>query len=1582
MASSFHTPNPKAGVTKCGALVLSAALGLTLLQGAALPAAAESLAVGSNLDVVDFGDAASEAAHAFVSDRSDISGPQLGDTARVAKPHSPAQIKTGELRFNVKVDPLAQNYLTVKFWGSDPSGLKTIAYINGEQIGYRRSGDYEALNIGTGMPAAGRFEYNTIMLPLNMTQGESEVEITLRSYDGGFSKAVTTDSRAYYKAYTHTAPQVDLTGEQQGSTAKATVAPALTDEQKQAQINGYTAGQVKLFNDYSAKVDKDANGRLSIVRYQDELRFYAQAINQSWSPAQTPEQKKAALQRVFKSVDNHTRDYYGNIRLLGSGGHQSDWGGYYGALGEALYVVENLIADNGILGQEAFREYLAQPFVTNTVDGQFSLAGTDWSGGELSRGEAWERVLKANFDFSRSRLSYIYNQIMYTYEGAWEASEGLRVIGSSFYEGKERSNKILLESLGAQPFLGEEVLLGPDGRDLDLYHSLFYHDQSVRYTEDYLQVVMKGHAKSKLKDDGSVVRRLPLGEHFTGITEAGLTRENGYVGNYGEAANYMPEHFFRTLGHAGDEALNDAILKLAVKNLHARGYTRYADTDDQGNRILRMEQVTDERNASYRGVEAYATRVSEGKAMLFASLEKYMADNPGKYEGSEWQETWTYAAEAVGFAQQQLIDNQFFNNFGSIKNKVDYRLADTYRYVTETRAQNPRFGKTAAGVVHPQTDFNQYSTEELARLDVRPEDYEQFAWVDVDNNYVSLRDGNVRIFGALNERNRGFAGNGRLHVMNGDHDNVVQVATNGEFRSQDYYTRMDSIDVDFMEDQLAADNAAPQALAGEIAPITFQPGVGTVNRDNFEADTPYSGYADLLTSRYGQYFFAFNTTRAEYKNEREYDVELPSGYSGNTVLDLVTGQDLPVNAGKVKVSAKSAVVLKLGTAADPAPKPSHVDFVTALPGNGSVTVSWKPAAGAERYRVSRSTSENGEYSIITDTVTGTHFEDKSADNGGDYFYKVAAVNAAGSGWGSYATKAAVGTPLSGELQHGFRDDILGGATAGKVQILGNKVTVDGGAGAGLGVGDDNRLLERDITESLQFTSKPASGSAHISAKLDSASGPATGLMIRDQLLADTRYIYFGADASGNLVLQNRTRDSKHDWQDQLRSPLNAGITGYTAAKTPYLKLVRHFQTHNVDAFASADGAAWEKVGTLFTPFPETVHAGLATTGKASFQHVQVKELNDDAISVSGSRTADQVTLSWNKPDHAVGFEVFRTDNAETAKADPLASPEGWTPVAQLDATVTKDQLRTGTVFYKVAGTRPDGTRWSSERATVLSAEPLADVLARARAVDKAAYTQGSYYQYSTELSRVESAAAEPDSDLAVLVDRLYDAAALLVSVNTLLHEIEIQKPWAKASTPSWDKQGDGFFNAWRMFDGDVTTFTDTTAKVSWLDINPGDGRMLAVDALRVHPRATLAARATGTKFQGSNDGGITWETFYTLPALKDNAWFEVSLPQGVAYKQLRILDDHDGRLNLAEVDFKQWTTDTTLISALQVQVEGLDPAAYTTGSWTTVQEAMAGAKAVAANSASTQAQLDAAGQAVLEALKALEPVVRAIYGLR
>ncbi|MDQ0060495.1 hypothetical protein J2T14_002667 [Paenibacillus harenae] len=1346
--------------------------------------AAEEPNANGYLDKIIFGNYESENAHNFKGDFTSVITGFLGEPARVSNPKVPAAGQGGDLTFTMKVDPSLRNYLTVKFSGEESSsGYTSMVNINGELFGFFASGDYEPINKGWTLP--NRFYYNTIMLPLESTAGKETVEITIQSWGNSSSS-----SRGYYNAYTHTQAYINVDGEKQGYKFKADqnpdtmLPPDLTDEEKQAKIDGYTQSNINLFNSLTAKVDAGAGGKMSIIRYQDELKFYASALKYSWSPVKTPEEKKAALQRIFKTIDNHVKDYYGNTRLLLRGGHQGDWGGYYGALGEAMYIVENLIKDNSIYGEAAFNAYLDEQFVTGTLEGEFSLAGVDWNGGELTRREAWERVLKANFDFARTRLSYIYNQVLYTYEGAWEAHEGLRLIGSEFFEGKERSHQILLESLGIRPFLGEEVLVGPSGEQLDLYHSLFYHDAQAQFTDDFVHIVGKGLAKSKLDAEGNVVRRLPYGKHYTGLTEAGLTRENGYVANYGEAANYVLNYYYKTLNHAGDEVINDEILKAALKSIHARGFTRHSSLDGDGKRVMRAEQVTDERNSGLTGFPAYGARMGTGMGMQYASLEMTMAQNEQRYSGPEWDKYWQYAKEAVGFVQQQLADRQFLHvdDFGGrgTNSSPNYLLSETYKYVTADRANYSRFGdKVMTGAVLPQTDLDSYKPEEIAALGVNPDDYERFAWADIDNLYVSVKDGDFRMFGALYYRNRGTTSSGRLHVLSDNYDRMVQIATNNRFRYEDYYIRPDNIDWDFQSDRSGNWAGVPQGLTGEVAPASYQPGVGTVNRDNMEVDNPYSGYPELQTSRYGKYFMVFNTTRDEYGNKQTFEVELPTDFSGSLVLDLVSGTNIPVVNGKVTVAPKTAMVLKLNSDFELAQKPLHVDFVQALSGNGYAGVSWKTTSGGQTYTVKRSETEDGAYETIASGVTGNYYKDTAVQNGNVYYYKVAAVNENGSGWDSWRAEADLTASASDDAQ--WRSDALTGTT-GSASIDGSSVVISGVNGTGLGQGDDYNIYNRDINDSLHFVNRVATGSSTISAKIEGASGEVSGIMMRDRLTADkARYIYFGADENGNLVLQSRTRVSFIQWSGETASPKIVKIQGYTAAEYPYVKLMRGHDSQTVYAFVSKDGTAWTYVAKMLTLLPFAYYTGVVASDSAQFGNVTVTETPQGALSPFVAKVHDQATLYWNKPKQASWFNLYRTTDAAAGETDPELKPGTAEPVdgspwslvlsGTRATSYQETNFRSGGVYYKILPIHADGSAQPFYSASV-SADPIEVVMQNAESLPASVYTKASFYRFHRELDRIKAEMLKPDADKVMLINEIYDARNLLVPYTTSLYSFE------------------------------------------------------------------------------------------------------------------------------------------------------------------------------------------------------------------
>ncbi|XEC96036.1 LamG-like jellyroll fold domain-containing protein [Paenibacillus tarimensis] len=1577
------------------AVCLAAVMLLQLIVPAAMDRAnaanEDAVPVESNgyLDKLDFGDTVSESDHNFRGDFTSVITGFMGETARVSNPLVPQEGQGGDLTFTMKVDPYLRNYFTLKLAGEDnTSGYNSVVNINGEQVGYLRHGDYEAVSKGWWLP--NRFYYNTVMLPLESTYGKETVEITIRTLYQW--RDVTNSSRGFYNAYTHTQAHLNVEGEQQGykfregQNPDTIVAADLTNEEKQARIDGYMQNMINLFNNYSAKVDSNAGGKLSIIRYQDELKFYASALKYSWSPAQTPEEKQAALQRIFKTIDNHVKDYYRNTRQVLRGGHQGDWGGYYSALGEALYIVENLIKDDTIYGEAAFNAFLDEPFVTGTTEGEFSLAGVDWEGGELTRREAWERALKANFDFARSRLSYIYNQMLYTYEGAWEAHVGLGIIGSPFFEGKERSHQILLESLGIRPFLGEEVLVGPNGEELDVYHSLFYHDGQAHFTDDYIHIIGKGLAKSKLDENGDVVRRKPYGEHYYGLTEAGLTRENGYVANYGEAANYILNYYYKTLDHAGDEEINDELLKAALKNMHARGFVRYSSLDGDGKRVMRAEQMTDERNQTLTGFHAYGARVGLGMTMHYASLEMTMAQNEERYSGPEWDEYWQYAKEAVGFAQQQLADRQLFNanDFGNsgTNSGRNFRLAETYKYVTAERANYSRFGGSVmAGVVLPHTDFDYYRPEEIAALSVNPDDYEQFAWADIDNLYLSVKDGDFRLFGALFYRNKGSVSNGRLNVMKDNYSHVVQIATNNRFRYEDYYLRPDDIDTDYMSDQGVIAGGAPQALIGEVGPISYQPGVGTVNRDNHEPDTPYSGYPELQTSRYGKYFMIFNTTREEYGNTRTFDVELPADFSGSSVLDLVSGTNVPVVGGKVTIAPKSAMVLKLTSDIELAPKPFHVDFVNALAGNGYVGVSWKTTSGGQSYTIKRSETENGEYETIATGVTGNYYKDTAAQNGKVYYYKVAAVNENGAGWDSWRAKVDLTAPVSGNADTSWRDDRLGG-TAGSAVIDGSSISIGSVGGAGLGEGDDYNIYKRDINDSLHVVSQVAAGNSTISAKLNSAAGEASGIMMRDRLTeGKARYIYFGADESGNLVLQNRTRVSMHQWSNQVVSPMNANIEGYTAAEYPYIKLVRDHDSQTVYAFVSKDGADWNYVTKMMTLLPYAYYTGVVAAGEAEFSEVAVTEIPEGIVTPFTVRVKDQVTLHWNKPKQASWFNVYRTYDEEAGLTDPVFKPgttelEDGSPWEEVltgtRETSFQDALRFGSVHYKVMAVHGDGSPQPFSAAASASADSIDFVLEEAESLPASDYTKVSFYLFHKELDRIKAELAKPEADEQALVNEIYDVKKLLVSVRTLLTKVKMAPSMVRASEKFW--RNDNISeeeNGWYLFDENPDTIAHTRSAVSWVGVDFGAGNEKVIDTFRYLPRRDITSRANNTVFRGSNDG-VNWTDLHRITGVAEYKWYSAMNPDTTPYRNIRIYDDHNGFVNFEEIEFLEIAVDKTLLTLLlEEAAAAVDAGVYTEDSLQALDQERVSAAAVLDNADATQAEVDAADNRLLAALDAL-----------
>lgn len=133
-------------------------------------------------DVMVFANTASEKAHQLTAVQSEKSIGALNEPARILLPLQQASWQGGNVSFTMKVDPVKQNYITVRLWGSDVNTTRLYIICNGKQIGYRHLGDIDMLDIGSEAPFYNeRFFYNTSPLPLSITKGKRTVEVKICS---------------------------------------------------------------------------------------------------------------------------------------------------------------------------------------------------------------------------------------------------------------------------------------------------------------------------------------------------------------------------------------------------------------------------------------------------------------------------------------------------------------------------------------------------------------------------------------------------------------------------------------------------------------------------------------------------------------------------------------------------------------------------------------------------------------------------------------------------------------------------------------------------------------------------------------------------------------------------------------------------------------------------------------------------------------------------------------------------------------------------------------------------------------------------------------------------------------------------------------------------------------------------------------------------------------------------------------------------------------------------------------------------------------------------------------------------------
>jgi fibronectin type 3 domain-containing protein len=206
--------------------------------------------------------------------------------------------------------------------------------------------------------------------------------------------------------------------------------------------------------------------------------------------------------------------------------------------------------------------------------------------------------------------------------------------------------------------------------------------------------------------------------------------------------------------------------------------------------------------------------------------------------------------------------------------------------------------------------------------------------------------------------------------------------------------------------KVAAVNAAGTSPQSGEAPATPQPAATAPTAPQSLTATAGNGTVQLSWSA------PASTGGAAVTGYNVYRGTSPGGESGTPVATSVTTMsftDNPLTNGTIYYYTVKAV-----NSAGPSPSsneasatpqatvPSAPLGVTASAGSGSVTVSWSaPATNGGSpvtgYNVYRGTSPGGESGTpVAANVATTSFTDTGLTNGTTYYYKVAAVNAAGT----------------------------------------------------------------------------------------------------------------------------------------------------------------------------------------------------------------------------------------------------------------------------------------------------------------------------------------------------------------------------------------------------------------------------------------------------------------------------------------------------------------------------------------------------------------------------------------------------------
>ena len=287
----------------------------------------------------------------------------------------------------------------------------------------------------------------------------------------------------------------------------------------------------------------------------------------------------------------------------------------------------------------------------------------------------------------------------------------------------------------------------------------------------------------------------------------------------------------------------------------------------------------------------------------------------------------------------------------------------------------------------------------------------------------------------------------------------------------------------------------------------------------------------------------------------------------------------------------------------PHPVPGAPERLKAVSGIGQVTLTWQPPAdlSANGYVIQRSTSSSGDFSTVEtyQLFVNPKFVDRDVIDGSTYYYRVAAVNQAGTG--AYSAVSEAASPMAaGALPSPWRKTEIGSPNKGKASYA--------SVGGGTFVVEGKGTSLEGLSDNATFVCQSVTGDNTITGRINQISGKLwkTGLMIRSSLDEDAKAVTLTLGEVGWRFARMGFRTSAGA---NMLSTLGNTYTWQPA----WFRISRSGNTFI--AYESSNGSTWFEVDSVNIEMSSSYYIGLVVCSGSS---TEMNTTIFDNITVKGS----------------------------------------------------------------------------------------------------------------------------------------------------------------------------------------------------------------------------------------------------------------------------------------------------------------------------------------------------------------------------